>query len=97
MWSINFSKLTHIDILENKHAMRPYIFSYDVRCKVGRKSMQKTRMRNIFALHMIPKDVKKGSGRRKTDYENRCKGNVGATPPVCIYSVIFFPKGLHEE
>ena len=53
-------------------------------------------MRNIFALHMIPVDVKKGSGRRKTDYENRCKGNVGATPPVCIYSVIFFPKGLHE-
>ena len=53
-------------------------------------------MRNIFALHMIPIDVKKGSGRRKTDYENRCKGNVGATLPLCIYSVIFFPKGLHE-
>ena len=39
---------------------------------------------------------KKVAEEEKTDYENRCKGNVGATLPVCIYSVIFFPKGLHE-
>ena len=69
----NFTKLTHIDRLENKHAMQAYIFvmTFDV-CKWVRKKHAETRMRNIFALHMIPIDVKKLAEEEK-DYENRCK------------------------